>query len=74
MEAESAKGSRRSATEKCAHHVLARASAQAAGQLAGPSSHQGQGEQLAQGREMAVPDMEPGFGDGTVVGEHASVW
>ena len=48
-EAEPAKGSRRAATEECAHNVPARASAQAVGQLAGAS---------AQRREMAVPDME----------------
>ena len=58
VEAESAKGSRGSATEKYAHHVLARAPAQAPGQPAGAATHQSQGEQLAQGWEVAVPDLE----------------
>ena len=57
-----AKGSRGSAIEKCAHHVLARAPAQAPGQPAGAATRQSQGEQLAQGWELAVPDLEPIIG------------
>ena len=47
---------------KYAHHVLARAPAQAPGQSAGATTHQGQGQQLAQGWEMAVPNLEPIIG------------
>ena len=62
VEAESAKGSRGPATEKCAHHVPAPAPAQAAGQSAGATTHQGQAEHLAQGGKWQYQTWSPSLG------------